>query len=182
MSHRGKIARLPQEIREELNRRLADGEPGSSLVRWLNDLPAVREMLARHFGGRGINEPNLCAWRTGGFAERRLREDILNSAHDFAANAKDLNQAIDGRLTDHLSTVLAVRYAGALSRRNGDTDQAFESKVRVLHGLSRHITKMRRCDQLDARSKLTHEKNARSDQPVELPMNLKTPAKMPETR
>ena len=55
MSRRGKIARLPEEIREELNRRLADGEPGSSLARWLNGLPAVREMLERYFGGRDIN-------------------------------------------------------------------------------------------------------------------------------
>jgi len=28
----GKIARLPKDIREELNRRLEDGEPGKHLV------------------------------------------------------------------------------------------------------------------------------------------------------
>ena len=182
MSRRGKIARLPEEIREELNRRLADGEPGSSLARWLNGLPAVREMLERYFGGRDINEPNLCAWRTGGFAELRLREDILHSANDFAANANDLTQAIDGRITDHLSTNLAARYAALLNRWNGDADQAFERKVRVLHGLTRHITNMRRCDQIDARSKLTYERKSRSDDPVQSPVNLKTSAKIPEIR
>jgi len=32
----GKIARIPLEIREQLNCRLADGEPGNRLVEWLN--------------------------------------------------------------------------------------------------------------------------------------------------
>jgi len=32
MTRVGKIARLPREIREQLNRRLQDGEPGKRLV------------------------------------------------------------------------------------------------------------------------------------------------------
>src|SRR6267142_2931446 len=35
-----KIARLPEAIREPLNQRLDDGEPGNQLVAWLNE-PAV---------------------------------------------------------------------------------------------------------------------------------------------
>jgi hypothetical protein len=38
-----KVARRPLEAREELNRRLANGEPGGSLLRWLNGLPAAWE-------------------------------------------------------------------------------------------------------------------------------------------
>ena len=46
MTATGKIARLPQEIRDELNRRLRDGERGRRLVDWLNSLPETQRMLA----------------------------------------------------------------------------------------------------------------------------------------
>jgi hypothetical protein len=38
MSGKGKIARLPRGIRDQLNRRLDEGEAGTGLVRWLNAL------------------------------------------------------------------------------------------------------------------------------------------------
>ena len=41
MTRHGKIARLPLEVREELNRRLENGEPGDRLVEWLNGMPAL---------------------------------------------------------------------------------------------------------------------------------------------
>jgi hypothetical protein len=43
MARVGKIARLPLDTREGLKRRLANGELGGSLLRWLNELPAVLE-------------------------------------------------------------------------------------------------------------------------------------------
>ena len=54
MARIGKIARLPLEAREELNRRLADGEAGGSLLRWLNELPAAADVLAGNNGGTAI--------------------------------------------------------------------------------------------------------------------------------
>ena len=50
-TRRGKIARLPLAVREELNSRLRNGEPGKDLVLWLNSLPAVQEVLAAQFQG-----------------------------------------------------------------------------------------------------------------------------------
>ena len=69
MIHPGKIARLPREIREELNRRLAQAESGGSLLRWLNELPVMRTILAREFGGKPVSKQNLCKWRASGFAQ-----------------------------------------------------------------------------------------------------------------
>ncbi len=43
MTRTGKIARQPSEIREELNRRLQDNEPGGQLLSWLNALPIVQK-------------------------------------------------------------------------------------------------------------------------------------------
>jgi len=96
----GKIARLPPslqrkvlvagkergklEIREQLNTRLADGEPGeplgigaggksrkeaSRLVEWLNSNPDVMKVMAEQFEGRPITDNNLSEWRAGGFEE-----------------------------------------------------------------------------------------------------------------
>ena len=45
----GKIARLPHQIREEINRRLQDGEPGRLLLAWLNALPQTLCLLANQF-------------------------------------------------------------------------------------------------------------------------------------
>ena len=50
MTRNGKIARLPRAIRDELNRRLDDGEPGVQLVNWLNGVPEVRDILRNEFG------------------------------------------------------------------------------------------------------------------------------------
>ncbi|MGA3267891.1 MAG: hypothetical protein ABSE16_13835 [Verrucomicrobiota bacterium] len=59
MNRNGKIARLPGVIRDELNRRLQDGEPGKNLVQWLNGLPKVKKLLADQFAGRPIARQNL---------------------------------------------------------------------------------------------------------------------------
>ena len=66
MTRNGKIARLPREIRDELNRRLQKGEQGGPLLAWLNALPAVSAVLAQEFGSVAISKQNLCEWRTGG--------------------------------------------------------------------------------------------------------------------
>ena len=63
----GKIARLPHKIREQINRRLQDGEPGRLLLAWLNALPQTLRLLTDQFGGRPVNQANLSAWRNGGF-------------------------------------------------------------------------------------------------------------------
>jgi hypothetical protein len=69
----GKIARLPHDIREQLNQRLLDGLSGTEILPWLNELPAVKEILRAQFDGVPIHKQNLTVWRQGGF-QRWLRE------------------------------------------------------------------------------------------------------------
>ena len=80
MTRNGKIARLPKAVRDTLNRRLRDGEPGKRLVAWLNPQPEVQAVLAAEFGGRPITENNLSEWKTGGFREWELQQDALERA------------------------------------------------------------------------------------------------------
>ena len=50
MTRVGKIARLPREVREELNRRLRNGEKGTLLKKWLNHLPEARAVMTAYYG------------------------------------------------------------------------------------------------------------------------------------
>jgi hypothetical protein len=65
----GKVARLPAQIRLQLNRRLREKEPALSLLPWLNSLPEVQAILSEKFGSRPINKQNLSQWRRGGFRD-----------------------------------------------------------------------------------------------------------------
>jgi hypothetical protein len=167
MARNGKIARLPREIRDELNRRLQDGEPGGPLLAWLNGLPQVRHVLARDFGGCAMSKQNLCEWRAGGFAEWQARQETLAQARELAADANEITTATDGRLTDHLATVLAVRYASALAGWNGEVTDEFRRKLRALRGLCQDIVELRRADHSGARLKMEQERLEREREKTE---------------
>ena len=168
MTRNGKIARLPRPIRDELNRRLQDGEPGDTLLPWVNGLPEVQAVLARQFGGSPINKQNLHEWRSGGFAEWQTRQETLADARELAADAAELETATDGRLTDHLATVLAARYASAVSGWDGQPTEEFRQKLKVLRGMCQDIVELRRGDHSGARLQMERdrieEKREKNDQ------------------
>jgi hypothetical protein len=76
----GKIARLPEHIREELNYHLCANESGLRLLDWLNRLPEVQAILARDFGSRPINSVNLTKWKAGGYREWMFRREMILTA------------------------------------------------------------------------------------------------------
>src|SRR6266852_4981638 len=116
MTHKGKIGRLPLDIREQLNRRLQDGEIGKELVVWLNSVPEVQAVLKAEFGDRPVNEPNLSDWRTGGYEDWRVQQETMQQVNQLVANAKELGGASQTPLSELLATCLAARYAVELSR------------------------------------------------------------------
>jgi hypothetical protein len=61
------IALLPDNLREELNRRLANGEPASAILAWLNPRPEVSSLLTRHDGEQPIDHDALNDWCRQGF-------------------------------------------------------------------------------------------------------------------
>jgi hypothetical protein len=155
MARNGKI---PREIRDELNRRMQNGGQGGPLLAWLNGLPQVTNILARDFGGVAISKQNLCEWRAGGFAEWQARQEALHQARELAADAGEITAATDGKLTDHLATVLAVRYAAALAGWDGELSDEFRKKLRALRGLCQDIVELRRGDHSGARLKMEQER------------------------
>jgi hypothetical protein len=157
----GKIARLACDIREELNRRLDDNEPGDTLLAWLNRLPEVKAVLQEQFGGVPISKQNLSEWRAGGFARWRAQREFLTQARDMAEDASELNAEIEGRLTDHLATVLAVRYASVLSNWDGTASEAIQGQLKSLHGLCRDVVGLRRGDYHCTRLRLEEQREER---------------------
>jgi hypothetical protein len=158
MIRNGKIARLPREIRDELNRRMQDAEAGDTLLPWLNARPEVQSVLARQFGGCAINKQNLSEWRAGGFAEWQTRQEMLADARELAADAAELETATEGRLTDHLATVLGARYASALAGWDGQPTEEIRNKLKVLRGMCQDIVELRRGDHSGARLKMERDR------------------------
>jgi hypothetical protein len=179
MARNGKIARLPRELREELNRRLAENEPGAVLLKWLNELPAMRALLEREYGGKAVSKQNLCQWRAGGFAEWQARREILGSLDELTAEAAELTEAADGKLTAHLATVLAGRYAAVMAGWNGEVDEAIRFKIKVLHGLCRDVAALRQGEIREARRELKEERkgNPKSEEPKSERRNVRLASK-----
>jgi hypothetical protein len=78
------------DIREQLNRRLQDGEIGRELVVWINSVPEVQAVLKAEFGDRPVNEQNLSDWRTGGYEDWRVHQETMQQVNQLVANAKEL--------------------------------------------------------------------------------------------
>ena len=132
LTRNGKIARLPKAIREELNRRLSDGEPGKDLVEWLNGLPQVRHVVAEDFGGRPVREQNLSEWRQGGYAEWLRQQEALELVRNLSAEADDLKVAAVEPLSDKLGLWLAARYAVATRKLAADDGELDWQRLREL--------------------------------------------------
>jgi hypothetical protein len=67
IARKGKIARLPASIRDEVNRQLLDGKSARHILAWLNADTAVTAIMAVEFDGQPVSASNLSQWRRGGF-------------------------------------------------------------------------------------------------------------------
>jgi hypothetical protein len=109
MSRTGKIARLPKELREQLNRRLDDQEPAAQLAEWLNARPEVQAVLKDQFAGRPISEQNVSDWRNGGFRDWQQFQVRREFFHQTLAETIELDKglAYSSFLQDYSRFVMA---------------------------------------------------------------------------
>ncbi len=167
MTGNGKIAHLPRAIRDELNRRMDDGQTGTELLPWLNELPEVKKLLAEQFAARPIVKQNLYQWHAGGHRLWLAGRETLAQALELAADAQELSRATGGKLTDHLATILSARYAAALAGWTGEVTDEFRGRLRLLHGLCQDIIGLRRADHSGARLSLEQQRLERERQKTE---------------
>jgi hypothetical protein len=144
MTRNGKIARLPAAIREELNQRLFDGEPGRQLVEWLNGLPRVQALLQAKFQGNPISDANLSQWKNGGYPEWEAGERMADKVSSIMGGTTGLQAAAKGGLTDRMSLILAANMAIEMQQLESVPDGT--EKAKVWRELRISLLALRRCE------------------------------------
>ena len=166
VSRNGKIARLPKAVRDELNRRLSDGEPGNQLVAWLNGLPEVQNVVVSEFGGRTVREQNLSEWKQGGYQDWLRQQEALELVRSLSAEGEELQATAAEPLTEKLVVWITARYAVAtrkLAGQEGNTDVDWQR----LRELCSDVVALRRGDHSAARLKIEQERLERERQQTE---------------
>ncbi len=158
-SRNGKIARLPKAVREQLNRRLEDGETARSLVEWLNGLPEVQALVQREFGGHAIREQNLSQWKNGGYQDWLRHQEALELAGMLHEQAEEMEAqaGAEGQIpmNEVLSLWLSARYA--LATREVAAAEGPEA-WKLLRQLCGDVAKLRRVEQQEERLALLGQK------------------------
>lgn len=121
-ARKGKIARCPLAIRDEVNRRLLDGQSGPIILNWLNAQEAVLRVLDQHFGEEPITAQNLSEWRQGGYQEWLSRRERVETTKDLANFAAKLGEAAGGTLADGSAAILGGKFLEALESADEKTD------------------------------------------------------------
>jgi hypothetical protein len=153
----GKIARLPHIVREELNRRIRDGQKGKRLVVWLNGLREVKAVIAAEPGGKPISEQNLSEWRKGGYRDSLAHQEAIEVAGKIAEDAIDWDAKNDAPLTDTLAFWVASRYAVKIRRV---VEAKGTESWRLLRQMCADVVELRRGDHSAQRIWLERERIA----------------------
>ena len=155
----GKIARLPKSIREDLNRRLLNGETGPKLLDWLNHEPQVQSVLRDLFAGRPINQPNLSHWRTGGFRDWLAHQELLRRVQALTESTQELSPSAARALTEQISIkFVAASLLDLPAYLQLDTHPP--SEFRRLEQIVALLTHLRRSDHQAAKFHLERERLA----------------------
>lgn len=115
-ARKGKIATLPAKIREEINRRLHDGQQGPQIIPWLNSQEEVLRVLDERWGEEPITPQNLSEWRQGGYQDwlaRRDREDSIKTLSEFSYK---IAKASGGSLTEGAIAIAGGRILELLEK------------------------------------------------------------------
>lgn len=114
ISRRGKIARLPEAIRAEVNRRLDDGVEGKKVVAWLNALPEVQAIVATEFAGRLLSEQNLSQWRKGGYQDWLREGELRDVLQQMSLEIQQAPTTEGAPPAEIVAQWVAARYALAM--------------------------------------------------------------------
>ncbi len=116
----GKIARLPDAIREQLNRRMRDGESAETILSWLNELPEAKSILAEQFGGAAITPINLSKWRRTGYRRWLQTQEPYKGIAALAEDAGAVSRAGGGTLARGAATMASALIFKKLQNMTAD--------------------------------------------------------------
>lgn len=156
MSRIGKIARLPRELREELNHRLDDGKSASSILSWLNKHDDVKDVLGVYFHDQPITASNLSDWRQGGYQDWLRNQEGRAFARDILAEAEELEDEVAGsRLTDRVTEIAALSLIRLL--RKAQAEEGPCGRAAVIE-IIRELQRLRRGDHAMARVQMKEQR------------------------
>jgi hypothetical protein len=158
-STNSKIACLPHDIRKQLNQRLRDGQRSPQILPWLNELPAVKEILIAQFSGKPVNRQNLSNWRHSGY-QLWLKEQshIIQISH-LANYASGLSNAGNDTIAHGAATIAAAKilqYVDALLASDCSPDDL----LKIVNALKPLLNGA----QVNARIKLAQERISKRDE------------------
>jgi hypothetical protein len=157
-THIGKIGRLPKCTRDDLGRRIEDGEPGKELVKWLNGLSGVKRVLEEQFGGRPITEQNLSEWKQGGHQKWLRHQEACEKLHWMVERADDFENEADGQeISGRLASILAAELASHAEQMLKDVTDPKE-RWRLMQKFLRELRHLRHEDHNGQRNQLQRQR------------------------
>jgi hypothetical protein len=153
----GKIARLPEAIREQVNKRLANHESSTSLLAWLNALPEVQAVLTREFGGETISRNNLHNWRQNGHQEWLRVQQAGELMERLGTPGNEMAAMDAGAVLGTMTTFAAARYVVEMKKLDGrgDADGRAWDRMRAF---CQDVVALRRTEHLAQRLEFDREK------------------------
>lgn len=100
LTRKGFVARLPAEVREELNRRLYNGQTGKQIMKWLSTLKCEGNPEA-------ISDGHISEWRKGGYQDWLKSEAQMEQIRERAELSMRMAQAAGGSLSQSMITRIA---------------------------------------------------------------------------
>lgn len=136
-----KIARLPFKLREQLNHRLQNGDPGQPILVWLNQKPVVKKILLKWFNGQLINKQNLSDWRHGGYRDWLRHQSRQQTIQRIAEQGDQLTQAEGpADLCESFSRIVIAELADELEHLHEITDR--KEHWKCLREISRELARL----------------------------------------
>ena len=156
MARNGKIARLPYYTRQELNRRLLNGHPAADILKWLNEDPLCKNILARQFDSPTITKQNLYEWTRGGYQAWLRLQECREQVETLREQSSDLEKDTgDCSIADRITTLLSVQLLAAIQQL--DTIKDPKERWLQMKDLLHELHRLRREDHHAARIRLTRE-------------------------
>jgi len=165
-SHKGKIGSLPAALREEVNRRLHDGQVGREICEWLNGLPEVLVILDERWAEQPITPQNLSEWKSGGYQiwlRNRQKGEHLRKLTDWAYTLTD--QVSVEKLTGAAQAIMAGNLLEVMETM--DSEEAM-GLIEALAGVTLSVDRTQKNEIARSKLELTKEQIALRKQEVAL--------------
>lgn len=155
MARKGKIARLPDAIREMINERIRDGIPFEVIAGEINARPEVTEALQPHFKNPTIMVGNLSEWKLGGFQEWQAEKTKAKAAQTpterILGATQNFIDVAQGRLSDRIALLFASHMVAEIKSLEQATGT--EEKARLWRELRMSLAAMKRYEFFSLRHK-----------------------------